>query len=399
MRQHEPHEANNLKNLLLIPGPVAVAEPVLAAMSRPMINHRGPEFAQLLARLEERLRSVFGTKSDVVLLGGSGTSGLEAAIACSFSPGQRVLVAPLGAFGRRLAEIARTYKLEVEILETPVGDTLDPAALAERLERDRDHAIDGILLTQNETSTGVQSDLSAIARVTQRHPATTIVDSISGLAASEFLMDEWGFDLVVGASQKALAVPPGAAMVAVSSRGWERMTKTTGVRFYLDLARARKLASGGQTPWTPPVSVLFALDVALDLYEATGPEKVWARHARYAAAIRAAVRALGLELLSLPGAHSNTVIAIRVPEGTAGHDVGRALREDHGVVIGGGQEELKGKIWRIGTMGDITEVDLIGALAAFERALRDNGWRAEPGIAAAAALASLENARELVAAE
>jgi aspartate aminotransferase-like enzyme len=388
-----------VKSLLLIPGPVAVAEPVLAAMSRPMINHRGPEFAQLLARLEEQLRRVFGTRSDVVLLGGSGTSGLEAAIACSFSAGQRVLVAPLGAFGWRLAEIARIYKLDVEILETPLGDTLDPAALAERLERDRERAIDGILLTQNETSTGVQSDLSAIARVTQRHPATTIVDSISGLAASEFSMDEWGFDLVVGASQKALAAPPGAAMVAVSPRAWERMSKTTGARFYLDLAKARKLATGGQTPWTPPVSVLFALDVALEMYEATGPEKVWARHARYAEAIRAAVRALGLELLSLPGAHSNTVLAIRVPEGITGHEVGRALREDHGVVIGGGQEELKGKIWRIGTMGDISEVDLIGALAAFERVLRDNGWRAEPGVAAAGALASLENARELVAAK
>ena len=236
-------------------------------MSRPMINHRGPEFAHLLGRLEERLRSVFGTKSDVVLLGGSGTSGLEAAIACSFSPGQRVLVAPLGAFGRRLAEIARIYKLEVEILETPVGDTLDPAALAARLDRDRDHMIHGILLTQNETSTGVQSDLSAIARVTQRHPATTIVDSISGLAASDFLMDEWGFDLVVGASQKALAVPPGAAMVAVSPRAWERMSKTTGARFYLDLARARKLARGGQTLWTPAgFGAIRAVDVALELY-------------------------------------------------------------------------------------------------------------------------------------
>jgi aspartate aminotransferase-like enzyme len=382
-----------MKSLLFIPGPVAVAEPVLAAMARPMINHRGPQFAALLGRTEERLRRIFGTTSDVLLLGGSGTSGLEAAVACSFSPGDRVLACPIGVFGRRFVNLAKTYGLEVDVLDTPLGAALDPSALAERLRSERGRSYAGLLLTQNETSTGAQNDMAALARGIGGHPATVLVDAVSGLAASEFRMDEWGFDIVAAASQKALAAPPGLAMVAVSARAWERMARATAPRFYLDLAKAREFKNSGETPWTPPISVCFALDVALDAYEAAGQANVWLRHARYARAIRAAAGALGLDVLSQDGAHSVTVVAIRVPGGIDGAAISKALREHHGVVLGGGQAELKGKIWRIGTMGDISEVDLVGALSAFERVLREHGHAAERGAAARAALEVFEGAR------
>jgi aspartate aminotransferase-like enzyme len=372
-----------MKTVLFIPGPVAVPEPVLAALARPMIDHRGPEFAAYLGRIERRLRSAFGTTSDVVLLGGSGTAGLEAAIASSFSAGQRVLACPIGVFGRRLVNIAKTYGLEADVLETRYGYAVDPDALLHRLETGG--AYDGILLTQNETSTGAQNDMAALARAISGHPATVIVDAVSGLAASDFRMDEWQFDIVVGASQKALAAPPGVAMIAVSERAWERAQRSTSPRFYLDLVRARAFARDGQTPWTPPVPIVAALDAALELYQSAGPPAVWARHARYAEAIRAAATALGLQTLSQPGAHSPTVVAIEVPEGVDAAAVIRELRERHGIVISGGQQELKGKIWRIGTMGALTPDDILRAVGALEAALSERGLRCDPGAAGLAA--------------
>jgi aspartate aminotransferase-like enzyme len=213
---------------------------------------------------------------------------------------------------------------------------------------------------------------------------------VSGLAASEFRMDEWRFDLVVGASQKALAAPPGLSMVAVSQRAWERAERSLAPSFYLDLRRAREWAKTGQTPWTPPVSIAYALDAALDAYEDSGPPNVWARHARFAAAVRAACAGLNLELLSQPNAHSPTVVAIKVPQSLDGPQIARVLRERHGIVIGGGQQELKGKIWRIGTMGDLSEVDIVGAIGAFEIALRGCGHPIARGDGVRAALAVLE---------
>jgi aspartate aminotransferase-like enzyme len=373
------------KQTLFIPGPVTCAPEVLAAMAKPMINHRGPEFKALIERIECGMRPLFGTEGEIVLLGSSGTGGLEAAVANAFSPGQKVLSAPVGVFGKRLATIAKTYGLEVEILETPLGSALDPAALAARLRADAKHEIAGILLTHNETSTGVQNDMAALAAAIGGHPATVIVDSVSGLGASEFKMDEWGFDIVVTASQKALAVPPGVAMVAVSSRGWERIAQAGVPRFYFDLRKAREFAKSGETPWTPPVSIAYALDLAIARYDEEGAANVYARHERNAEAIRAAAEALGLTVFSQPGAHSVTVVAMNVPAGIEQPAVGRTLREEFGIVIGGGQQELKGKIFRIGTMGDITQADVIGALAAFELVLRRQGYDAPEGAAAAAA--------------
>lgn len=361
------------RQLLFIPGPVTVPEPIASAMARPMVDHRGPEYAALLGSISERLKPIFGTTNDVLLLGSSGTGGLEAAVSNLFSPGQRVLSCPVGVFGKRLANIAKTYGLEVEMLDTQLGHRLDAQRLAEHLRADKKHEIAGILLTQNETSTGVQNDMASLSAAIGDHPATVIVDAVSGLGASAFEMDAWRFDVVVSASQKALSVPPGIAMAAVSSRAWERIAEARVPRFYFDLRKAREFAQQGQTPWTPPVSLAFALDVALDLYGREGAQKVWARHTRYARAIRTAVGAMGLEVFSQPDAHSVTVVAMRVPPGVDTSAVRRTMREKYDIVIGGGQQELAGKILRIGTMGDISEADVIRAITALDETLRELG--------------------------
>lgn len=375
------------KNLLFIPGPVTVADAVLAAGAKPMIDHRGPEFKALLERLAARLKPVFGTeRAEVVVLGSSGTGGLEAAVANLFGPGDRLLACPIGVFGHRLVAIAQTFGCDVEVLDTPWGGAVDPEALRARLAADTQRRITGILLTHNETSTGTQNDMAALADAIRGHDAYVVVDSVSGLAASEFRMDEWGFDIVVAASQKALAAPPGLSMVAVAPRAWQRMDHSRAPRFYFNLKTAREFAALGQTAWTPPVSIAFALDAALDAYEETGAAAIYERHERYARAIRAFALAHGLELYSREGAHSLTVVAIRMPEGIDADAIRKTLREERGIVIGGGQKELKGKLIRIGTMGDLTQTDVLGALGAVEIALLEAGAPLHAGVGVQAAL-------------
>ncbi len=361
------------KQLLFIPGPVTCAPEVLAAMARPMIDHRGPEFGALLGRIANGMQPIFGTTAEVVTLGASGTGGLEAAVSSAFSPGDRVLVCPIGVFGERLAAIAKAYGLDVEMVPTPLGGAVEPAALAARLASEGDRPYAGIMLTHNETSTGAQNDMAALAAAIGSHPATVVVDSVSGLGASAFEMDAWGFDIVVTASQKALAVPPGIAMIAVSARAWERIAHAKAPRFSLDLAKARSFAALGQTPWTPPVSIAFALDVALERYRATGAANVFARHARYASAIRAFAAAAGIDVFSRPGAHSVTVVAMVAPPGVDVAALRKDLRERDGIVMGGGQGPLAGKIFRMGTMGELTADDVAHGLASLERALRTQG--------------------------
>jgi aspartate aminotransferase-like enzyme len=375
------------KNLLFIPGPVTVPDSVLAAMSTPLIDHRGPQFAGLTKRIDEALRPLFGTRhADIVLLGSSGTGGLEAAIASAFSPGDNVLAAPVGVFGRRLIAIAKTYGVNVDVIETDLGYALDAQTLHTHLTANNRHRYKGILLTHNETSTGVQNDMGKLAPIVREHGAISIVDSVSGLGASKFCMDEWGYDIVVTASQKVIAAPPGVSMVAVSPRAWTSIEKSTTPRFYFDLLKAREFARQGQTPWTPPVSVLFALEAALEHYHNEGAEHVWHRHEMYSHAIREAFTALGLAVFSQPGAHSVTVVAGKVPQGVDAATLLRKLREERGVSLSGGQLDLKGKIVRMGTMGEVSQTDVLGALGALEIALLEYNVPLHVGAGVQAAL-------------
>ena len=374
------------KQLLFIPGPVTVAEPVLAAMSGPMIDHRGPEFKALQESILAKLKPVFGTTSDVVLLGSSGTGGLEAAMSNMFGSGDKVLCCPVGVFGDRFVEIARTWGVDVEVFATEWGSGVDPKALKARLDLDTNKEIKGIVLTHNETSTGVQNDMAALAEAIRPHGAYVLVDSVSGLAASEFEMDAWGFDVVCAASQKALGVPPGLAMIAISQRAWTQMDSSTGPRYYFDLRKAREFAAIGQTPATPPVSLCYAMDVALDRYNVEGPSRVWQRHERNTNAIIAAAEALGLELYAKPGVRSVTVTAIKVPEGANFDAIRKTLRVDRGYVLGGGQARLAGKIIRIGSMGDISQTDILGMLGALEMEMLNAGLHVQVGTGVQAAL-------------
>lgn len=347
-----------------------VSEHVLEAMNQPLIDHRGPEFSALVERIYAGLRPLFGTqRGEIILLGSSGTGGLEAAIANAFSPGETVLAAPMGAFGQRMIAIARKYGIRIEAIETTPGYALDPNALAQRLAADKQRRYAGILLTHNETSTGVQSEMAELAAIVQQHGALTIVDSVSGLGATDFRMDDWGFDIVVSASQKVLAAPPGVAILAVSPRAWKAIAASKTPRFYFDLRKAREFAGQGQMPWTAPVSTLFALDAALAQYHREGAPAVWRRLATYSQAIRAAFEALGLEIFSQPGAHSVTVVTAKVPVGVDAATLLRGLRENRGVTLAGGQLDLKGKIIRMGTMGDISQTDVLAAIEAIETAL------------------------------
>jgi aspartate aminotransferase-like enzyme len=377
------------RQLLFLPGPVTVAQPVVEALARPMIDHRGPEFAQLLARITTALQPVFGTQGEIVLLGSSGTGALETAVTNLFSPGDRMLSCAVGVFGKRFAAIAEKFGCIVESLETSVGAALDPRALQARLAADTERRIAGVLLTHNETSTGVANDMAALVPILRAHGAVTLVDSVSGLGASPFCMDEWGYDAVVTASQKAFAAPPGVAMVALGNRAWNRVASARLPRFYFDLQRAREAAANGQTPWTPPIPILFALDVALQRYHAEGMTHAHARHARFAAAVRAALVSLGFTLLSQGDAHSPTVVAAYPPADANVAVLLNRLREEHGVVLSGGQAELAGKILRFGTMGDVREIDLLGAIGAIELTLLDLGIAVRPGAATGAAIESL----------
>lgn len=366
-----------------------IAQPVVEALACPLIDHRGPEFAALLARITGALGPIFGTKSDVVLLGSSGTGALETAVANLFAPGDRVLSCAVGVFGKRFAAIAQRYGCVVESLDTPLGSALDPSALEARLRADTEREISGVLLTHNETSTGVANDMAALAPILRAHGALTLVDSISGLGASELRMDEWGYDVVVAASQKAFAAPPGVAMVAASERAWMAMERSTSPRFYFDLLQAREAARNGQTPWTPPISIFFALDVALQRYQREGMDASWARFARFARAVRAAFERLGFTLVSAPDAHSATVVAAYPPAGVDVKAFLKHLREKHRVVLSGGQGELAGKIVRFGTMGDVRDVDFLGAIGAIELTLLDLGYDATPGAGTGAAIEAL----------
>jgi aspartate aminotransferase-like enzyme len=388
-----------LQEILLLPGPVAVAGDVLAATALPMQNHRGPRAKKLYARLYEQLQEILQTKQRPILLGSSGTGALEAMVVNLFSPGDALLSLTIGSFGDRIAAISRAYGADVELLGEEWGSGNDPARLRERLRRDRDGKIKGILLTHNETSTGVGNDLKALVEAKGDHPALLVVDSVSAAGAADLRIDDWGLDAVASASQKALAAPPGAAMVVLSERAWQAAEQASMPRFYLDLRKARKAADEGSTPWTPPVPILTALERASDNYLREGRSAAFSRHSRYAAAIRAGCVAMGLSLFARPDSYSQTVTAVCVPSGVDAKALLTTLRERYGVVVGGGQQKLDGKIFRIGNMGSLAERDLIGAVGALELALNDLGVRVTLGTGTSATARVLGNGAERTVAD
>lgn len=348
-------------------------------MARPMINHRGPEFAAILDRVTEQLKYFFQTGQPVLGFPASGSGAMEAAIVNCFSPGDVVLSVSVGVFGNRLAKIAEAFGLSVARLEAPWGQAADPNAVAARLDTLPDAR--GVLLTHNETSTGVTNDVHAIAAAirARRPDMLIVVDAVSSLGCVDLHMDEWDLDVVFTGSQKGWMVPPGLAMIGVSARAWAATERATLPRFYWDFRMARASLEKGQTPYTPPVSIYFGLDTSLEMMRAEGRDAIFARHQRVGALTRSRARALGLTLFADPACASNTVTAINVPEGVDGKALTKALREREGVIVAGGQDRLEGRIIRIGHLGYVSEPDITACMDALARQLAAHGYRAPVG--------------------
>jgi len=359
---------------LRIPGPTPCPEEVLQAMSRQMINHRGEEFAAILGDVTARMQQMFQTKNDVYMLTGSGTGALEAMAVNMISPGDKVLSVSVGVFGERFAAIARQFGADVIPLNFEWGKAADPDAVRKALQDEP--KIKTVLVTHNETSTGVTNDLAAISAVVKEFGKLLLVDAISSLGSINLPVDEWRCDVVATGSQKGWMVPPGMAMVSISPEGWKANAEAKAPRFYWDFAKAKSYAEKGQTPWTPAVSIMFAFEASLDMLLKEGLANVVARHARIAQMARDGVRSLGLSLFADEKYASNTVTAVAATNGLDPKKLNKIMREEHDIVIAGGQQTLGDKIFRIGHLGWISEEEIKEVLAALKVALPKAGFKA-----------------------
>jgi aspartate aminotransferase-like enzyme len=372
------------KRYLVTPGPTPVPPEVLAATAAPMIHHRTPEFRAILARVFDRLQQVYRTEHGVVLFASAGTGAMESAVANLCSPGDRVLVVSHGFFGERWASMARAYRCDVDHLRYDWGETPSADDVAARLEESGGAKV--VFLTHSDTSTGVVADIRTIAERINGSDALIAVDAISSLAAVPLETDGWGLDAVVTSSHKALMSPAGLAAVAVSPGAAEAARTVTSPRFYFDWERMLAAHAKHDTPFSPAISLVLGLDVALDLVLEAGLEAAHERHVRLGRACRAGAKAMGLELFSPDEDRAAVVTAIRVPRDVDSSAVVLAMRDRSGVTVVGGQGELKGKIVRIGHIGYIDVHDVATALTALELALVEAGADVERGVAVSAAL-------------
>ncbi|HEU4672218.1 MAG TPA: alanine--glyoxylate aminotransferase family protein [Candidatus Limnocylindrales bacterium] len=377
---------NRFETNLRIPGPTSLPSAVREAGARQMINHRGPEFAAMLGRIQAGLQPFFGTANEVLLLTAAGTGGLEAAVVNTLSPGDRVLAVSIGAFGERFAKIASTFGAEVTKLDVEWGRAADPGAVAAALRDAPAGGYRAVLVTHNETSTGVMNPLAEIAAAVRANApdALILVDGVSGLGAVPFEQDRWGVDVVVSGSQKAWMVAPGMAFASLGERAWAAAETARMPRFYLDLRAHRKSAANGETPWTPAVGIVFQLDVAIGLMAAEGPEAIFARHAACAAATQAGLEALGFELLAEAGHRSHTVTAAWIPDGIDWKAFNADLKRRK-LVVAGGQGQLAGRIMRVGHLGTVTLDEILGAIGVLEEVSLVHRRDVVPGSAVAAA--------------
>jgi len=359
---------------LRIPGPIPVPDDILETMSWQMINHRGPEFKDILFRTTEGVKRVFETKNDVFIMTSSGTGAMEAAIVNTLSPGDKIVNVSVGVFGARFGEIASVFGAEVVKLDFPYGTAVDLDKLRDTLNAHPD--IKAVLVTHNETSTGVTNDLQAIAAVAKREfGKLVLVDGISSVCSIPLSTDAWGCDVVATASQKGWMLPPGLAFISFSEDAWEAHAEAKMPRFYFDMSAYKRYFEIGQPPYTPAISLMFALDLALQKIEAEGIGSVFERHFSMAQMTRDGIKKLGLTLFPRDESiASNTVTAINVPEGVDASKLIGILRTEHDIVLSGGQASLSGKIFRIGHMGYTTAEEIQEVMDALAVALPKVGF-------------------------
>jgi aspartate aminotransferase-like enzyme len=386
-----------MSDQLRIPGPTPLPERVLRAMARPMIDHRGPEFAALHREVSAGVREVFGTTAaDLLILSSSGTGSMESAAANLVSPGDQVVVCTCGVFGDRFVDIISAYGAEVVKLAVDWGQPIEPQRLAEVLTANPGAGI--VFITHNETSTGVTNQLAALAKVARDAGRLVVVDAISSASSMPLEMDAWGLDVVLSGSQKGWMAPPGIAFAAVGPRAWEVVERARSPRFYFDWKSHRTWAEKGFTPSTPAVSTLFAVQEGIRILQEEGLEAAYRRHRRVADATAAGLQAAGLTLLAREGYRSATVTAAVVPDGIAVEDLRKLLSSRYGVVIAGGRgtAKISERIVRVGHLGAVTEGDVIQVLWAIEQALEELDHAPADGRTLAAATSALAGAAERV---
>lgn len=371
-----------MKQRLLTPGPTPVPEETLLEMARPMIYHRTPEFRAMLGEVLADLQKIFVTKNLIAPLTSSGTGGLEAALVNCVPPGGKVICLIAGRFGERWRSIAKAFGIEPVAVTVPLGQSVQPEQLEKALADHPDAA--AVCSTLSETSTGAAHDIAAFGKIVAKTPALLLVDAISGLVAMECRTDDWKIDICCTGSQKALMMPPGLAFLSVSDKAWQAIGKNASPRtFYFDLKKAKKNLETNDTPWTPAHTMIRAMRLSLKKILAEGMETIWARQARIAAAARAGVQAIGMEIF--PSQPNNALTVAKTPAGIDSSALLKKLETQYGLKLANGQDELKGKVIRLAHMGYIDQFDVLAGLAGIELALLDMGHRLEPGKGLAAA--------------
>jgi len=361
---------------LRTPGPTPVPDDIVRAMSEPMINHRGPEFLELINDSTQKLKQVFMTQNDLFILTASGTGALEASVVNTLSIGDPVLALTAGAFGDRFCDLAEAYGAQVKRINFEWGTPIDPDVVRKELKNNP--SIKAVMVTHNETSTGVTHDLETISKIVKdEFGKLLLVDAVSSSGCIPLPVDGWKCDMVGTASQKGFMIPPGLSFVSVSPDAWTSQETSNMPKFYFDLQAAKDYLTLGQTPWTPNLSALYGLNLALDQMLAEGIENIFARHNRIGDFTRRGARDLGLELLCEDDSRcSDTVTAIKVPTGIDGGKLTSMLRKEHDIVLAGGQGKLSGQIFRIGHLGSVEESDIQEVFDALEIVLPEVGFSA-----------------------
>jgi aspartate aminotransferase-like enzyme len=370
---------------LRLPGPTAIPERVRVATAKPILAHRGKEFRKIWADVVSKLQPVFGTSNRVHLFACSGTGVMEAALLNIVAPGERLLIVENGQWGERFSTIAKVLGAVVDPIVVPWGENVEPEVLESHL---RKHDYRALVMVHNESATGVRGDLAMAGRLVKNTPTLLVADTVSGLGGMELRQDEWGADILVSGSQKALMCPPGLGLLSASEKAWRVIDRDSGIpRFYFDLRRTRDAHDKGESTFTPAVSLVQGLDVALDLIEEEGLANVLARHQRLSRGLKAGAAAIGLVNFARSEMQSNTVACFHVPEGLDGGQIVRRMYEKHRTVIAGARNRMSGKMIRIGTMGALDEGDILTDLLALEDVLGELGLpvRKGAGVAAAAA--------------
>ncbi len=375
------------KLTLMIPGPTPVPETVLKAIGRHPIGHRSGDFQEIVRRTTEQLQWLHQTSGDVLVITGSGTAAMEAGMINTLSRGDRVLCGDNGKFGERWVKVARAYGLDVEVIKAEWGQPLDTEAFRCALEADTAKQIRAVILTHSETSTGVINDLQTICSHVKAHgTALTIADCVTSLGATDVPMDAWGIDVVASGSQKGYMLPPGLSFVAMSDRAWEAYDRSDLPKFYLDLGPYRKTAAKNSNPFTPAVNLYFGLEAALEMMQSEGLEAIFTRHSRHRAAAQAGMKAIGMPLFAAEG-HGSPAITAVAPEGIDAELLRKTVKERFDILLAGGQDHLKGKVFRIGHLGFVCDRDVLTAVSAIEATLQSLGLhqgKMGSGVAAAA---------------